>query len=181
MRAHLLSAAHASRASSGTPVGRRRWMRLLLPASVILALALSWAAYERQFALIPALAAQVRFEVRLAEDRPAPGLRVARTATDGPVLYVHPEVVVNNDDIAQAWVVEDAAPQFGVAIQLLPAGAERMRQASEGHVGRRVAILIDGTVVMAPVVRSPLGESAVITGLLTREEAARIAEGMMLR
>ena len=53
-----------------------------------------------------------------------------------------------------------------------------MRQATAEHIGRPVAILIDGTVVMAPIVRSPIGDSAVISGQFTREEAERIAAGI---
>ena len=79
------------------------------------------------------------------------------------------------------WVSEDAPNQFGIAVQFLPSGAERMRQATATHVGRPVAILIDGSVVMAPVVRSPIGDSAVISGNYTRSVAERIADGMKLR
>jgi preprotein translocase subunit SecD len=127
------------------------------------------------------LLAAVRFEVRLAEDQPIPGLIVARVADSGRVIYLHPEIVVNNDDILQSWVSEDSPNQFAVAVQLLPGGAERMRQATATHVGRPVAILIDGTVVAAPVVRAPIGDAAVISGNYTRAEAERIADGMKLR
>jgi preprotein translocase subunit SecD len=53
-----------------------------------------------------------------------------------------------------------------------------MRQATATHVGRPVALLIDGDVVSAPVVRSPMSDSAVISGNFTRAEAERIAEGI---
>ena len=125
----------------------------------------------------PVLAA-VRFEVRLAEDRPIPGLVVAQVADSGRVIYLHPEIVVSNDDIAQSWVLQDDPTRFGVSVQFLPSGTERIRQATASHVGRPVAILIDGAVVIAPVVRSPIGDSAVISGNFTRAEAERIAEGI---
>jgi hypothetical protein len=125
----------------------------------------------------PILAA-VRFEVRLAEERPTPGLIVARAADSGRLIYLHPEIVVNNDDIAQSWVLQDGPGGFGIAVELLPSGAERMRQATTAHLGRPVAILIDGTVVIAPVVRSAIGDSAVISGKYTRAEAERIADGI---
>jgi hypothetical protein len=128
----------------------------------------------------PILAA-VRFEVRLAEDRPTPGLVVERVSASGDVLYLHPEIVVSNDDIADSWVLDEGTGRFGVAVQLLPAGAERMRRATAAHVNRPVAILIDGRVAMAPVVRSPIGDSAVISGSYTRAEAERIAEGISRR
>jgi hypothetical protein len=125
----------------------------------------------------PVLAA-VRFEVRLAEDHPIAGLVVAQVPNSDRVLYLHPEIVVGNDDVAQTWVVQDGSLWFGVAVQLLPSGAERMRQATATHIGRPVAILIDGTVVMAPVVRSPINDTAVITGHFTQADAERMAEGI---
>jgi hypothetical protein len=128
-----------------------------------------------------AVLAAVRFEVRLAEDRPIPGLIVGQAADSSRVIYLHPEIVVSNEDIAQAWVVPDGADRFGVSVQFLPSGAERMRQATATHVGRPMAILIDGSVVMAPVVRSPISDSAVITGHFTQAEAQRIADGIATR
>jgi preprotein translocase subunit SecD len=125
-----------------------------------------------------AVLAAVRFEARLAEDRPISGLVVAQVADPNRVIYLHPEIVVSNDDIAQSWVVPDGPDRFGVSVQFLPAGAERMRQATATHVGRPMAILIDGVVVMAPVVRSPINDSAVITGHFTQAEAQRIADGI---
>ncbi len=125
----------------------------------------------------PVLAA-VRFEMRLAEEQPIHGSVAARVADSGRVIHLHPEIVVNNDDIAHATVTQDGPDRFGVAVQLLPPGAIRMRQATTSHVGRPVAILIDGIVVTAPVVRSPIDDSAVINGGYTRMEAERIANGV---
>ena len=128
----------------------------------------------------PVLAA-VRFEMRLAEDRPTPGLVVAQLPDSGRLIYLHPEIVVTNDDLAQSSVIGDGSGGFGVAVVFLPPGAERIRQATSGHIGRPVAMLIDGRVVMAPVVRSAIGESAVITGHFTQSEATRIADGIAPR
>lgn len=127
------------------------------------------------------LRAAVRFEVRLAELRPVPGLIVAQVADSGRMIYLHPETIVTNDDIAQSWATDDGPDRFGVSVELLEAGAQRMRQATAAHIGRPVAILIDGQVVMAPVVRSAIGNSAMITGNFTRADAARIADGIGMR
>ena len=43
------------------------------------------------------------------------------------------------------------------------------------------AILIDGEVVMAPVIRSAISNSALITGTFTRADAERIADGIGTR
>src|SRR6185295_13430299 len=47
--------------------------------------------------------AAVRFEMRLAEDQPAPGLREAQI--DGKLIYLHEDVVVSNGDIVRAEVI----------------------------------------------------------------------------
>lgn len=145
---------------------------LAIAAMVVVALGYLWVR-----GTTPVLAA-VRFEVRLAEDRPIPGLVVAQGTDSGRVIYLHPEILVNNDDIAQSWVLQDGPDRFEVSVQFLPAGAERMRRATAAHVGRPMAILIDGAVVMAPVVRSPISDSAVISGNFTQVEAQRIVDGI---
>lgn len=168
----------AAAVRSRTPARSRLTFAMTLAMVVLGAAALGYGLWAR--GVTPLLAA-VRFEVRLAEEQPAPGLVVAQAPNSGRVLYLHPEIVVSNDDIAQSWVTQDGPDRFNVAVQLSPSGADRMRQATAMHVGRPVAVLIDGRVVMAPVVRSPVSDSAVITGTFNRAEAERIAGGMRLR
>jgi hypothetical protein len=141
-------------------------------AAVIVAM-VGYALWER--GATPVFAA-VRFEVRLAEDQPTPGLIVAQ-AGPNRLIYLHPEIVVNNDDIAEASVAQDGG-QSSINVRFLPPGAQRLEQATKAHVGRRVAILIDGRVAMALVVRAPIGEWAMITGPFSRAEAERIADGI---
>jgi hypothetical protein len=128
------------------------------------------------------LQAAVRFEVRLAEAQPTLGLRPARIAGSDRVVYLHPEIVVTNDDISQSRVIQgDAASSFGVAVEFTAAGADKMRKATAGHLDRPMAILIDGVVVSAPTVRSRIGTSAVINGDFTQAEAERIVNGISVR
>jgi hypothetical protein len=125
------------------------------------------------------LRAAVRFEVRLAEDDPAAGLRAVRVLGAEHTVYLHPEAIVTNSDVATARVVTGDSPShFGVAIEFKAAGADKMRTATAGHLGRPIAILIDGGVVMAPTVRSPISALAEINGDLTRAEAERIVNGI---
>jgi preprotein translocase subunit SecD len=128
------------------------------------------------------LQAAVRFEVRLAETQPAPDLRAARIAGSNRTIYLYPDVIVTNDDISESHVTLGNTPsEFWVAVTFNAAGAEKMRRATAGHIGAPVAILIDGDVLMAPTLRSPIADSAVITGDFTKREAERIANGMSLR
>src|SRR6266404_4272079 len=106
------------------------------------------------------LRAAVRFEVRLAEDKPAPGLREVKVSGSDRSIYLHDEVVVSNSDIAAARLVQGSPAQYSVGIEFNASGAEKMRAATGGHMGKPMAILLDGQVVMAPVVRASLGASA---------------------
>jgi hypothetical protein len=127
------------------------------------------------------LQAAVRFEARLAETQPAAGLREARVPGSDRVIYLHPQVIVTNDDIAQSRVIQGDGPShFGVGLEFNPAGAEKMRQATAGHIGGPVALRIDGEVAAAPIVRAVIGTSAVISGDYTRAEAERIVRGIGL-
>ena len=124
-------------------------------------------------------AAAVRFEVRLAETAFAPGLRPARIVGADAVVYLHPETVVTNDDILRSTVVATGnGPGFGVAVTFPPAGAARMERATASHLNAPVALLVDGEVIAAPTLRSPISESAIVSGNFTKPEAERIAEGM---
>lgn len=127
----------------------------------------------------PIVQAAVGFEVRLAEDRPGPGLHQARIEGADRVIYLQPQVIVSNGDVVGSAVIDGDRPsRFHVAVKFSAAGAERMRTATAGRRGKPLAILVDGRVVAAPVVRGPIGDSAVITGDYTRAQAERIAKGI---
>jgi hypothetical protein len=174
-RARLRAVISAATPAVPSPSQRTAFRRVAaLTAVALVALVL---AYASDISWTTPVAAQVRFEVRLAEDRPVPGLVVAQVENTRQVIYLHPETVVSNEDIASAAAI-NGTHGFAVEVHLLPSGADRLRQATGAHIGRRVAILLDGRIAMAPTVRSPIGDSAVITGQLTEAEARRIAEGV---
>lgn len=177
-RSRLRAALVAARPADETPSRRAVFPRIAaLVATVTVALVVGYVSNVR---VTTPVAAQVRFEVRLAETRPVPGLVVAQVEDTGQVVYLHPETLVSNEDVANAVAVE-GTPGFAVEVQLLPTGAERLRRATSAHIGRPVAILLEGRVAMAPTVRSPIGASAVITGQFTEAEARRIAAGVHRR
>jgi hypothetical protein len=124
--------------------------------------------------------AAVRFEIRLAEDMAAPGLQEAKIMGTERTIYLHQEIVAGNADVAGAELLQSAQEpnRFGVGLRFTPEGARKVRAATENHIGKRVAILIDDVVVLAPVVRAAIGDSAEINGNYTRDEALRIVNGI---
>jgi len=76
-------------------------------------------------------------------------------------------------------VVPGQSPsEYFVSIEFNASGAGKMRAATGNHIGKLVAILLDGRVVMAPVLRSPIEGSARISGNFTRAQAERIVKGI---
>ncbi len=128
---------------------------------------------------VPVVLAAVRFEVRLAEDSPVAGFEPIQLPT-GRTVYLHPQPVVSNADIAATQIVPvSGTSAFDVEVRFNAEGAEKMVRAMRGHVGKPIAILIDGAVVGVPVLRSPIRDQARITGDFTRVEAQRIADGLI--
>lgn len=111
--------------------------------------------------------------MRLAEDRAGVDLREARIGGSDRVVYLHQEASVTNADIAQSRVVGDERSGFGVSVEFNAAGSEKMRQATASHIGRPMAILIDGDVVAAPTLRSPISTSALLLAVTTRKRRRR--------
>jgi hypothetical protein len=154
--------------------------RIPVYLSVMLIIIVAFAVGSRLWSpSISKVQAAVRFEVRLAEQNPAPGLKKVKVTGWGS-LFLHDEVIVTNSDIAQANVIPHGS-QFWVGITLTPAGAKKMHAATESHIGKLMAILIDGEVVSAPRVMQPLDESPVINGDITKEEAEKIVAGIIIR
>jgi hypothetical protein len=175
-RQAILAAASRSHAHPGA---RSRSLVPVLIAIALMMIVVSFLGSRVWSPFVSDVQGAVRFEVRLAEDKPAPGLREAKVSGSSGSVYLHDEVVVDNGDIAEARVVQGSSPsQYAIDVKFNAAGAEKMRAATGSDVGKLLAILLDGQVVMAPVLRSPIAASAVVTGNFTKAQAERIANGI---
>ncbi len=68
----------------------------------------------------------------------------------------------------------DAAGQPVVNFTLNSEGGRILRRVTRANVGRRMAIILDGRVAIAPVIQSQLGRTSRITGILDMGEAQNI-------
>jgi preprotein translocase subunit SecD len=127
-----------------------------------------------------AIQERVRFEVRSAENTPGPGLTEATVSDSGQRVYLHDGAVVTSQDVTAASVVASGTV-FNVAIRFTTQGAGKMAAATQSHIGRPLAIVVDGKVITAPTVRGPISDTALITGRHTREEAERISSAILSR
>ena len=108
-----------------------------------------------------------RLEIRLAEASFAPGMQEATVAHSRQRIYLHPTALVTGADITSARVIDTGGPTAAVGVTFSSRASLRMSNGTAAHLGRPVAIIIDGQVVSAPTVRSPISDSAVLSGLTT--------------
>jgi preprotein translocase subunit SecD len=137
---------------------RRSERRLtLLAAAMLLVAAVVAATLAWQHASVDVAA--VQFEARVAESG---------------------ETIVANRDVRTAIAVPGAKPgTYGVELTFTPEGAEKMRRATQAHIGEHLELLVDGKVVIAPLIRSVISTSATLTGDYTSDEARQIIEGLL--
>ena len=122
-------------------------------------------------------------EVRLAQTEKATNVEEATNLIDaflrgsGRRYYLHKIPLVTNNDVIQARVVENRGT-FDVELTFTPEGAARMQVATSSHYGKPLAIIVNGELLAAPVVRDTISSHLFIAAGFTRNEAQRIASGL---
>jgi preprotein translocase subunit SecD len=95
----------------------------------------------------------------------------------GDALWVAPEVRLTSADIerAEAASSPDAGP--GINVVLTELGAKKMAELSSAQSNKPIAMLLDGQVIWAPVVRGSIGKQVRLSGGnggLTQEQIQRL-------
>jgi preprotein translocase subunit SecD len=136
-------------------------------------------AYNRAVENWNALSAQyegsvVSLDLRAKED---PSLFFARDE-DGRA-YLLGEVYVSGKDLVDARVAYDELQKPAVSIKFSSDGALAFENATAANIGKQIAIVLDDSIISAPVVQTKISGEGRITGSFTDAEAARLA--VMLR
>ncbi len=104
-----------------------------------------------------------------------PGVSAAG-ASDTVYYLVEKRPVITGRDLKNARQSIDYETNTpNVSFTLKPEGANKFRRATRDNVGRQLAIILDGRVVSAPVIQSPIYDQGQITGRFTLEEAQDLA------
>ena len=77
--------------------------------------------------------------------------------------------------------MHDADGRPSVAIRVTPDAAVRLENATRRNIVKPVAVVVNGTVVSAPILSGVLRQQAAIFGKFTQAEAEQIALGLMDR
>ncbi len=120
---------------------------------------------------------QVKIEFHRVENSPADGLIEANDPYNSSrKIYLHKKIELDNKDIASA--IPDYNPQsreFSVHLAFTEAGAKKMSSLSKQLISKRLAILLDGNVISAPLVTAEISKNALIDKL-SKDDAERIAK-----
>jgi len=110
-----------------------------------------------------------------ASGRIPPGAELLPSAEEGAVL-VRKRVLVSGDMLTNAQQDYDQYGKAAVNFRFDSQGAKRFASATTQNVGKRFAIILDGKVISAPVINSPIpGGSGIITGNFTVASANDLA------
>lgn len=90
--------------------------------------------------------------------------------------FVEKRVQLDRSGIEKARRERDFAGLWNVQISFTKAARKKFAIVTERNVGRQLAIVVDGTLCSAPVIRTPIaGGEAVISGRFTMQETAQLA------
>jgi preprotein translocase subunit SecD len=92
-------------------------------------------------------------------------------------IYLHKAPDATNEDIAEVRAAEDSRKMPALEIVFTKEGAKKIAKLSEEHFDKPLAVLVDGKVVSAPVIKSKFSERALVTGKFTKEEVEKIVKG----
>jgi WD40 repeat protein len=125
----------------------------------------------------------IRVEFRRAEGQARPGYSKRKVERENHSVFVHDEAdfVVTAADLDKVQVEPDEREFPSVVVFFSKSGAERLGRLTSSQVDKPLAILVDGKLVAAPMLRSRLDRSAIISGQFTREEAESLAAAMRPR
>ncbi|MDR3254584.1 MAG: protein translocase subunit SecD [Synergistaceae bacterium] len=95
-------------------------------------------------------------------------------------IYLLGQLYVTGGDLVDARVTQDELARPAVSLEFNSEGASAFENATAENIEKQIAIVLDGSVISAPVVRTRIsGGNAIITGTFSYDEAARLA--VMLR
>jgi len=119
-------------------------------------------------------------QFRLVEDKESPDTVPMKMMGKDDTLHVSKQVLLNALDVESAKATRERHTGFAsILLNFTRDGWKKFAEITEKNVGRRLAIVVNGQLVSAPVIRSRVaGGGAVITGGFTMMEARELANAI---
>jgi hypothetical protein len=117
------------------------------------------------------------FAVQLVQDAPGENTQAMTNRNGRETLHVQQTPMLDDTAIQSATVTADPATgEQQIEVEFSELGKELFAAITRENLNKRLAIVLDGQVYTAPVIRSEITEGkAVITGSFTADEARELA------
>jgi SecD/SecF fusion protein len=83
---------------------------------------------------------------------------------------------ITGDLLQRVWPTTDETGGPAVGFEMKPEGAKRFARMTSEHVGDEIAIILNGEIYSAPVVRSTITSSGIISGIETAKEVEMLVK-----
>ncbi|MDR0647941.1 MAG: protein translocase subunit SecD [Synergistaceae bacterium] len=136
--------------------------------------------YDRALQNIASLNAQTILRIQEFEEKAKSDDSVLTARGEDGEAYLLGEVYVTGKDLTDARPSQDELQKPAVSLRFNSDGARAFEEATAVNIEKQIAIVLDGVVISAPVVRARIsGGEALISGNFTFDEANRLS--VMLR
>ncbi|HJO93087.1 MAG TPA: protein translocase subunit SecD [Victivallales bacterium] len=103
--------------------------------------------------------------------------RFGKKSLETDFVQIHPQM--SGMDITNANVVTDQYGQRQISLEFNSKGAQKFGEVTSKNVGRRLGIVLDGTLYSAPNIQTAIyGGNASISGDFSQEEASNVATAL---
>jgi hypothetical protein len=114
-------------------------------------------------------------QIHLVDESAGPGALRKVVRASGETLALERRHLLDERDVASASFGPDGASGHSIEIVLTLAGAGTLAKITAQNLGRRLAIVISGELLVAPVIRTPIASGKVqVSGHFTELEAAAL-------
>lgn len=131
-----------------------------------------WGLAQSAFADKPS----VRLEFRRAETKPAEGLEEATVPKSGEKIYLHKGAEVSAEDVATASFEKGKSETY-LKLTFTKKGSAKVEKLTKEHRDKPLAILLDGKVLVVPIIRSTITDEATISGI-NQADMEKIVKGI---
>ena len=103
-------------------------------------------------------------DVYVVSASPVPGSTSAIDPVNNSPIFLVTPAIVSAADVATIQRSEDSPSMPSLTVNLTATGAKKLAAATSNQTGIQMAFVINGTVVAAPKLRSPIANSFRVTG-----------------
>jgi|GEM_PF-1515085 len=120
---------------------------------------------------------ELSVEFRRASFEPVEGWETSKLKANEKKIYLHPQAEIDATDIEKMSLKKNQQfDELMVQIALSEEGGKKMRILTESHLNKPMAILANGEVIMAPVIRSQIAGAIEISGLSEKQAKSLVEQ-----